>query len=489
MRHTTLDHDDDGATAVRSAGAAPGKTPATARLARAATGRSAPLAGPAPAAPSTAAPAPAPADPFGIHLLAPGDAAEVEADRAADAMVTGAPVHVTRSGPAIARKMAPTADPSGKVEAGTMEAGFGNKNLVPSWSLKGSQMDLDPIASGKVDAPLREVFETTRQTLLDKDALLAPHKNVKGVLAAIHEAQGSDKAADAQKLEAALYQVNAYALALTLNASKSPRYQMGGGKTFCNIYAHDFAAAMGGYLPTVWWASDALAAKAVKDHAAASPVLGLGDSGLVVGSDGKQVKGGGVNLKEQTANDLYTWLSTWGQSFGWESIGADMQKAQETANQGHLVIISSYREDPAGHVAIVLPERDALPGDLAGKAGVAAPKDAVAHTTDKEGDYIPVQSMAGDAPHTQTVLSGKGNPGGNTWWKGKDVKGCAYWLAHPSKSGGIATPEELGIEMEAPPPKPAPPTPINPPAPKVEPPTTPPTKPTAGTYKPDGTPW
>ncbi|HEU5165884.1 MAG TPA: hypothetical protein VFU29_10115, partial [Chitinophagaceae bacterium] len=45
-----------------------------------------------------------------------------------------------------------------------------------------------------------------------------------------------------------------------LNVEKSThkRYQPGEGKTFCNIYAHDFCHLAGVYLPRVWWTQRAI---------------------------------------------------------------------------------------------------------------------------------------------------------------------------------------------------------------------------------------
>ncbi|MBC8064059.1 MAG: SH3 domain-containing protein, partial [Chlorobia bacterium] len=45
---------------------------------------------------------------------------------------------------------------------------------------------------------------------------------------------------------------------LDVENSKHKRYLPGGGKTYCNIYAHDYCYLAGVYLPRVWWTGSAL---------------------------------------------------------------------------------------------------------------------------------------------------------------------------------------------------------------------------------------
>ena len=121
-----------------------------------------------------------------------------------------------------------------------------------------------------------------------------------------------------------------------LDVEHSLRYREEPGKTFCNIYAHDFACLCGAYIPRVWWTADALAK------------LQAGES--VVPDYGKTVR-------EQRANDLFDWLTTHGSAFGWRKL-ADATAAQDAANAGQLVVMVGKRIDTSkpGHISVVVPE-------------------------------------------------------------------------------------------------------------------------------------
>jgi len=103
----------------------------------------------------------------------------------------------------------------------------------------------------------------------------------------------------------------------------------------------------------------------------------------------------------------------------------------------------------AGHVDIVLPEKDTpLPAGMAAQAGLPAGSDGSTKANDKSGknaEYVPVQSMAGDALDTDTIRDKSNNksaPDG-AWWKRDKVEGAAFVLENPG-ARGIATPQELG---------------------------------------------
>ncbi|PLX38083.1 MAG: hypothetical protein C0606_07560 [Hyphomicrobiales bacterium] len=114
------------------------------------------------------------------------------------------------------------------------------------------------------------------------------------------------------------------------------RYRPHSGLTFCNIYAHDFCALAGVYLPRVWWTDKALLKIAAGDQ----PKPLYGDT-----------------IREMRANDLFRWLRDYGGPHGWLRATSSTE-LQNRANLGAVCLIIARRkqEGRSGHVAMVVPE-------------------------------------------------------------------------------------------------------------------------------------
>ncbi len=183
-----------------------------------------------------------------------------------------------------------------------------------------------------------------------------------------------------------------------LAVERSPRYRPSNVATYCNVYAHDAASAMGAYLPRVWWVDTA----------------GTGQAVL------------GRTVAELSANALFRWLVTWGGTFGWARVGS-LDAAQDGANAGRPVLICARRTDEGkpGHIGLVAPESDACRA-LRGQSNAV---------------ILPVQSMAGG-----TLLElghGKG------WWRGSEFAEWGAWVHRETPSlmsriDGPATPLRAG---------------------------------------------
>ncbi|NOD84031.1 hypothetical protein [Ruegeria sp. HKCCD6119] len=167
------------------------------------------------------------------------------------------------------------------------------------------------------------------------------------------------------------------------NASHK-RYIATGGKTFCNIYAYDYACRCSVYLPRVWWTDKALIAIAQGQHV-----------------DVKYAK----TVRELNANMLHDWFIDYGNTFGWKRVfePSDLQSA---ANGGRVAIIVAKRVNlsRSGHIVAVVPEHD---GITAGK---------------KSGTITrPVQSQAG---HTNF----KAKPSSKIWWDDARFQSFGFWV-------------------------------------------------------------
>lgn len=145
---------------------------------------------------------------------------------------------------------------------------------------------------------------------------------------------------------------------LDVTEAKHKRYQPVDGKTFCNIYAHDYCRCAGVYFPRVWWTQNAIARLALGEAVAAQY-----DS----------------TVTEIQANNLFRWLRDFGPRFGWRQTG-ELTKLQQAANLGGVALIIGRRvaDMGSGHVVVIAPE-----------VNVKAKRDA-------EGKVLlPVQSQAG----------------------------------------------------------------------------------------------
>ncbi|WP_068828988.1 hypothetical protein [Pseudomonas sp. BMS12] len=165
------------------------------------------------------------------------------------------------------------------------------------------------------------------------------------------------------------------------------RYQPGGGRTYCNLYAHDYCHLAGAYLPRVWWSAAAL--------------LRMGRGETVAAHYGQ-------TIEEQRANDLFRWLRDFGQGFAWRR-AADLDELQLEANQGAIALIVARRkvDGLSGHIVVVAPEV----GEL------RARRNRTGQVT------APLQSQAG----ARNFRYGSGKP---DWWRGEQFAEFAFWL-HP----------------------------------------------------------
>lgn len=163
------------------------------------------------------------------------------------------------------------------------------------------------------------------------------------------------------------------------------RYAPGNGKTYCNVYAHDFCMLAGAYIPRVWWTGSAL--------------LKLGQ--------GQQVPALiGDTIDEQRANDIFRWFKSFGPAFGWRETGT-FTKLQDAANLGAVCIIIARRkeEGKSGHVDMVVPESDAF----------KAVRNTAGEVT------TPLQSQAGR-------VNFKYGRGDRKWWEGDEFADYALWM-------------------------------------------------------------
>lgn len=172
---------------------------------------------------------------------------------------------------------------------------------------------------------------------------------------------------------------------LAVDRSTHKRYQPAAGKTFCNIYAHDFCMLAGIFLPRVWWTQRALDAFAAGRQV--EPLIG-------------------DTIREMRANDLFRWLDDFGAGFGWRRTGTTT-KLQEAANQGAVgMIVARRKEDGrSGHIVIVVPET----------ANASARRNAAGEVT------APLQSQAGEKNFRRDT--GRAN-----WWNGEEFAESAFWI-------------------------------------------------------------
>ncbi|MBR0680155.1 hypothetical protein GXW74_06630 [Roseomonas eburnea] len=172
---------------------------------------------------------------------------------------------------------------------------------------------------------------------------------------------------------------------LAVDRSTHRRYQPGGGKTFCNIYAHDFCLLAGTFLPRVWWTQRALDA-------------------LAAGREVKPLIGD--TIREMRANDLFRWLDDFGTAFGWRRTGTTT-KLQEAANQGAIGLIVARRKEDgkSGHIVIVVPET----------ATDSARRNPAGEVT------APLQSQAG-------ATNFRRDTGRANWWNGEEFAESAFWV-------------------------------------------------------------
>lgn len=167
-----------------------------------------------------------------------------------------------------------------------------------------------------------------------------------------------------------------------LGVSHSARYAAGAGKTYCNIYAHDYADLAGAYLPRVWWTRKALVALAAGQ--AVRPAYG-------------------TTVQELNANSIYNWFEEFGPDFGWRR-SVDLTEVQTAANMGQVCIISGQRKDlnTSGHICAVVPE-------------------TAKHRASRQGERVsrPLMSQAGASNFEY---------GGRVWWSDAKFARFGFWV-------------------------------------------------------------
>jgi hypothetical protein len=163
------------------------------------------------------------------------------------------------------------------------------------------------------------------------------------------------------------------------------RYIGGLGKTFCNIYAHDYCHLAGVYLPRVWWTPGAIER------------LGAGEAVTPLY---------GATIREMRANDLFRWLVDFGPRFGWRQTGT-LAKLQTEVNLGAIGLIVARRriEGKSGHIVMVVPET----------AAHSARRDRFGAVTH------PLQSQAGRVNFRRGI-------GTRDWWRGAEFAESAFWV-------------------------------------------------------------
>ncbi len=206
-----------------------------------------------------------------------------------------------------------------------------------------------------------------------------------------------------------LFSANIHAIIDTLNVESEDRYAPGDGKTYCNIYAYDVVAGLGGYLPRLWWYSDI-------ESQIIDKTISPEDNHPTHNKKYKNIYGQGI-LQEQSANSLNAWFDRiGGPYFGWEKT-TDMEVAQQAANDGHIVIISAKKPSGHGHINIIVPE---IPGITPVKSGT-----------------LPLQSQAGASNFKYSR--------GSSWWNNSSHTNGAAWIYKGEiKSPIIDTPLRLG---------------------------------------------
>jgi len=243
--------------------------------------------------------------------------------------------------------------------------------VAPAGDIAIVQPAATPPATGviAVSAPRRAAFVTRRTGIATALSLNEPN-------------QPARSGSTPQELRVSLWRIVDY---LGVDKASHARYQPRGGMTFCNIYAHDYCALAGVYLPRVWWSQDAIERLARGE--AVEPRLG-------------------ATIQEQRANDLFRWLQAFGPRFGWRQTGT-LDKLQAEADLGAVALVIARRklEGKSGHVVPVVPEKEQI----------AARRNAA-------GEVIaPLQSQAG-------ARNFRYGTGVANWWNGEQFAESAFWL-------------------------------------------------------------
>ncbi|HVZ39420.1 MAG TPA: DUF4157 domain-containing protein [Candidatus Kapabacteria bacterium] len=248
------------------------------------------------------------------------------------------------------------------------------------------------------------------------------------VLKMIDDAKAKGDLATAEDYRKRLFRANTYAVIEALNVDRTtgtgkadgsnaqgrlfssefnhPVYGKTTGQTYCNVYACDVVAALGAYVPRVWWTQtyeqQAIAAMQKKEPFNVTPVYGK-------------------NIVEMNANALAAWFPRVGQYFHWEK-AESMQAAQEAANNGNVVVLVAANKvsTHSGHIAVIIPEREQLKAER------------------DNGDVsTPLTSQAGASNWKYSTSKTK-------WWEDSNHKDGAAWIHTGAIDSPLMNPEEMG---------------------------------------------
>lgn len=308
-----------------------------------------------------------------------------------------------------------TETPPPATDAAAPAAPLPQVDMAPRDRGRAFQMDWDrhhtEIAGIQANETLRQAFELHLFEQLDRrlpDVFnqCTSHAEAERLLRErIQAAQNTFDDDEAERLEREWNIALQFAVVETLDVEHSARYApVEGGPTYCNIYAYDVIAALGGYLPRVWWNDDVI------------PRIRAGEAVEAVY---------GETIHEMNANALTRWFMDYGADFGWEA-ASDMTEAQEAANNGELAIIVAANANPrrSGHITVVMAETAATTDS----AGTEA-------TRNEAGEVIiPTQSQAGRTNLQYGTTR-------SSWWERGHVNGGAY-IFRGARHSQLLAPEQ-----------------------------------------------
>jgi hypothetical protein len=298
-----------------------------------------------------------------------------------------------------------------------------NRAYMLDWESRPNTITPEAADGTTRQSPLDDVFGAHRDAQLV--GAFGEGATMEHVLQAIEITEALGDARAAQALRAKLGQVNQHAVVETLNVQDSTRYAPG-GDTYCNIYASDYAAALGAYVPRTWWYENTV--RQIRNGARVVTVEQYAEmqrTGQSVRNVIRPVYG--QTIREMNANSLNAWFDEWGGYFGWTEV-ATAADAQEQANQGRVVVISAANRDAsaAGHINVVLAETDDR----------RAARDA-------QGNIIaPLTSQAGR--NNYNYSNPAQNSGRSQWWQNASHTNGGFYVWSGTTRSPIATPEQLG---------------------------------------------
>lgn len=306
---------------------------------------------------------------------------------------------------------APAADEPAAAEIQIPEADMGARARGRAYGLdwESQHREIDQ------NTTLREAFETNLAAQIER--FFGESLTYAEVVARIEQADADGDTEESTRLTQKLSKAQLFAVVATLRVEQSDRYQPENNprRTYCNIYAYDYVSALGGYLPRVWWTPDALRRIRAGEEVAVRY---------------------GRTVLEVNANAMTNWMRDFGGDFGWRA-AADLNAAQDAANEGRVVILLARRANPrqSGHVSVVMPEiREA-------DNVYNADGNAVEHLAGRNDDgnvTRPMQSQAGGTNVEYEERSAD-------WLTGASYRDGAAWILDGAPQSPLLTPEQQGL--------------------------------------------